>query len=482
MVCYRKHGHNEGDDPKFTQPRMYDIINKHPNPREIYFDMLTKRGDVDAALAQEMDQQFRTVLQERLDLVKQKPLKHKPQKIEEEWSFLRYSKPKDFDKSPKTAISKATIEKIGKALTTLPQGFKPLRQINRLMKDRNANFFENKTLSWADAELLAYASVLLDGKIVRMSGQDVKRGTFSHRHAVLFDSETNEEYCSINHIDENQEQKFKIFNSLLSEYGVLGFEYGYAMSTPNALVVWEAQFGDFVNGAQTIIDQFICSAETKWQRMNGLLVLLPHGYEGQGPEHSNARPERFLQLAAEDNMIVANCTTAANFFHLIRRQTEWDFRKPCIVFTPKSGLRSPLMFSPIADFTKGGFKEIFGDSYPTASSVKTVLMCTGKVYFDLVKKQQEDKRKDVAIIRIEQLHPFPKKQVDKELAKYPKAKVYWVQEEPENMGAWSYMLRYYRREFEDVIARKPSASTATGYSKIHKIEQEELVNKAFGQK
>ena len=479
MVCYRRHGHNESDEPRFTQPKLYNLIAKHPNPREVYIETLTRRGDVDAALAKEMDKEFRSVLQERLDLVKQKPQKQKPQKIEEEWNFLRYSKPKDFNKSPKTAISAATIEKIGKALTHIPEGFKPLKQITRLMKDRNTNFFEKKELSWADAELVAYASVLLDNKIVRMSGQDVKRGTFSHRHAVLFDSETNEPYCSINHIDEKQEQKFKIFNSLLSEYGVLGFEYGYAMSTPNALVVWEAQFGDFVNGAQTIIDQFICSAETKWQRMNGLLVLLPHGYEGQGPEHSNARPERFLQLSAEDNMIVCNCTTAANFFHLIRRQVTWEFRKPCVVFTPKSGLRSPLMYSPIADFTKGGFKEIYPATDVTAKSVKKVLMCTGKVYFDLKKKQLEDKRKDVAIIRIEQLHPFPKAQVDKELAKYPNAKMYWVQEEPENMGAWHYMLRYYRREFEDVISRKPSASTATGYPKVHKAEQEDIVARSF---
>ncbi len=479
MVCYRRHGHNESDEPRFTQPKLYNLISKHPNPREVYIETLTRRGDVDAALAKEMDQQFRSVLQDRLDLVKQKPLKQKPQKIDEEWNFLRYSKPKDFEKSPKTAISLETIEKIGKALTTIPEGFKPLKQINRLMKDRTTNFFEKKELSWADAELVAYASVLLEGKIVRMSGQDVKRGTFSHRHAVLFDSETNEPYCSIDHIEENQKRKFKIYNSLLSEYGVLGYEYGYAMSTPNALVVWEAQFGDFVNGAQTIIDQFLCSAETKWQRMNGLLMLLPHGYEGQGPEHSNARPERFLQLSAEDNMVIINCTTAANFFHLIRRQTEWEFRKPCIVFTPKSGLRSPLMYSPISDFTKGGFKEIFPDTYVDTKSVKKIVLCTGKIYFDLQKKQQDDKRKDVAIIRIEQLHPFPKKQVEKELAKYPKAKMYWAQEEPENMGAWHYMLRYYRREFEDVIARKPSASTATGYSKIHKIEQENIINKVF---
>jgi len=482
MVCYRRHGHNESDEPKFTQPKLYSAISKHPNPREVYNSMLTSRGDIDAELAKSMDSHFRKILQERLDLVKQKPLPKKPQKIEEEWKSLKPSKSKDFDKSPKTAITKATIEKIGKALVTVPEGFKPLKQIERLFKDRNKNFFENKELSWADAELLAYASVLLDGNIVRMSGQDVKRGTFSHRHAVLFDANTNEQYCSINHIDENQDNKIKIYNSLLSEYGVLGFEYGFAMATPNALTIWEAQFGDFANGAQTMIDQFLSSAESKWQRQNGLVMLLPHGYEGQGPEHSNARPERFLQLAAEDNMIVANCTNAANFFHLLRRQVAWNFRKPCVVFSPKSGLRNPLMFSPIADFTKGGFSEIYTDKYADAKKVKKVLMCTGKVYFDLVKEQQESKREDVAIIRVEQLHPLPKKQIDAELKKYGNAKLYWVQEEPENMGAWTYMLRFYRKEFEDVISRKPSASPATGFAKVHAVEQADIVSRAFSTK
>ena len=478
MVCYRRHGHNESDEPKFTQPKLYSAISKHPNPREVYNNLLTSRGDVDAELAKGMDKEFRGLLQDRLDMVKQKPLPKKPQKIEEEWKSMKPAKAKDFDKSPKTAISKATIEKIAKALVTVPEGFKPLKQIERLFKDRNKNFFENKELSWADAELLAYASILLDGRMVRMSGQDVKRGTFSHRHAVLFDAETNEQYCSINNVEEGQQQ-LEIYNSLLSEYGVLGFEYGYAMASPNALTVWEAQFGDFANGAQTMIDQFISSAESKWQRQNGLVMLLPHGYEGQGPEHSNARPERFLQLAAEDNMIVANCSTAANFFHLLRRQVTWNFRKPCVVFSPKSGLRSQLMYSPISDFTKGGFQEIYGDAYADAKKVKKVLICTGKMYFDLLKEQQESKRNDVAIIRIEQLHPLPKKQIDAELKKYTNADIYWVQEEPENMGYWTYMLRFYRKEFEEVISRKPSASPATGFAKVHAVEQSDIVKRSF---
>ncbi|MFY0607382.1 MAG: 2-oxoglutarate dehydrogenase E1 component [Cyclobacteriaceae bacterium] len=477
LLCYRRHGHNESDEPKFTQPKLYNLIAKHPNPREIYVKQLIARGDINEARAKGLDKEFKQQLQDRLDEVKQKPLPYKPQKIEEEWHFLRRSKVEDFDKSPETGITEEVLTKVAKALTTIPKGFRPLRQIDKLLKERKAHFFEEKVLNWADAELLAYGSLLAEGNIVRMSGQDVKRGTFSHRHSYLFDSNTNEPYSSLDHIQEKQEP-FRIFNSLLSEYAVLGFEYGYAMATPNALVIWEAQFGDFANGAQVMIDQFITSAETKWQRMNGLVMLLPHGYEGQGPEHSSARMERFLQMTAQENIIVADITTPANFFHLIRRQLYWEFRKPCVVFSPKSLLRHPKVASSISEFTKGNFQEVIGDSYVTSKSVKTVLLCTGKVYFDLLEEQQKSKRKDVAIIRLEQLHPLPKKQLEKELKKFPKAKLVWVQEEPENMGAWSYMLRVSRLKLE-LVSRKPMASPATGYSKVHKSEQAEIVSKAF---
>lgn len=478
LLCYRRHGHNESDEPKFTQPKLYNIIAKHPNPREIYVKKLQERADSDANLAEKLDKEFRAQLQDRLNEVKQKPLPYKPQKIEEEWEQLRRSKKGDFDQSPETGVSADMVEKVGKALTTLPENFKPLKQIERLIKDRKKNFFEEKTLNWADAELLAYGSLLAEGKIVRMSGQDVKRGTFSHRHSYVFDANTNEPYCNINHIQEGQ-QPFRIYNSLLSEFGVLGFEYGYAMATPNALVIWEAQFGDFANGAQVMIDQFISSAESKWHRMNGLVMLLPHGYEGQGPEHSNARPERFLQLAAEDNIIVANMTTPANIFHLLRRQVSWEFRKPCVVFSPKSLLRHPKVVSPVEDFTKGTFTEVYGDDYATAKSVKKVLLCTGKVYYDLLEEQQKSKRKDVAIIRLEQLHPFPKKQLDAQLKKYKDAKLVWVQEEPLNMGYWTYMMRVAGDYNMEVIARKASASPATGYAKVHKEDQDKLVKQAF---
>lgn len=478
LLCYRRHGHNEADEPKFTQPKLYNLIAKHPNPREIYVKTLTDRGDINEAEIEKIENDFKDLLQDRLTEVKQKPLPYKPQKVEEEWEQLQRATSKDFDRSPDTSIEQERIDKIAKALTTLPKGFKPLRQIEKLIKDRKTNFYDKKEINWADAELLAYGSILSDGKIVRMSGQDVKRGTFSHRHAVVFDANTNESYCNIDNIQKGQ-QPFRIYNSLLSEFGVLGFEYGYAMATPNALVIWEAQFGDFANGAQVMIDQFITSAESKWQRMNGLVILLPHGYEGQGPEHSNARPERFLQLAAEENLIVTNITTPANFFHMLRRQVTWNFRKPCVNFAPKSLLRHPLVVSPLTDFTKGSFKEIIDDEYATAKSVKRVLLCTGKVYYDLLEEQQNSKRKDIAIVRIEQLHPFPRKQFDAIIKKYKGAEIVWVQEEPENMGYWTYMLRTLPDVKLRVISRKASASPATGYAKVHKKEQAGIVSKAF---
>lgn len=478
LLCYRRHGHNESDEPKFTQPKLYNLIAKHPNPRDIYVKTLLERGDINEESVKRLESEFKSLLQDRLNEVKQKPLPYKAQKVEEEWKQLHRSVPKDFDKSPHTAITDQLINDVATALTSLPEGFKPLKQIDKLIKDRKANFFEKKEINWADAELLSYGSLLSEGKIVRMSGQDVKRGTFSHRHAIVFDANTNESYSNLDHIKEDQ-QKLRIYNSLLSEFGVLGFEYGYAMATPNALVIWEAQFGDFANGAQVMIDQFITSAESKWQRMNGMVILLPHGYEGQGPEHSNARPERFLQLSAEDNLIVTNITTPANFFHMMRRQLFWTFRKPLVNFSPKSLLRHPLVVSPLKDFTKGSFKELIDDSYVTTKSVKRIVFCTGKVYFDLLQYQQENKIKDVALVRIEQLHPFPRKQFDAVVKKYKGAELLWVQEEPENMGYWTYILRTLPDVSLRAITRKASASPATGYAKVHKKEQEQIVLKAF---
>jgi 2-oxoglutarate dehydrogenase E1 component len=478
LLCYRRHGHNESDEPKFTQPKLYNVIARHPNPREIYVKKLTERGDFDQALGDEMDKKFRDQLQDRLNEVKQKPLPYKAQKVEEEWQQLRWASPADFDQSPETAIKPEMIAQVANALISIPDGFKPLKQIEKLIKDRKDAFFETKALGWAEAELLAYGSLLMEKTPVRMSGQDVKRGTFSHRHAYFFDANNNEAYCALNHLSKDQ-AKFYIYNSLLSEFGVLGFEYGYAMSSPRALVIWEAQFGDFVNGAQVMIDQFISSAESKWQRMNGLVMLLPHGYEGQGPEHSSARPERFLQMSAEYNMVVANVTKAANFFHLLRRQVAWEFRKPCVVFSPKSLLRHPGVSSPIDDFTKGGFQEVIDDPEANAKEVKRVLLCSGKIYFDLLDFQQKKKIKDTAIIRLEQLHPFPEKQLRTVLARYKYNKIMWVQEEPNNMGALSFILRMMPKDGLEYVTRKGSASPATGYSKIHKIEQEKILHRAF---
>ena len=477
MLCYRRHGHNESDEPKFTQPKLYNLIAKHPNPREIYVRKLIANG-VDAALAEEMDRSFRQQLQDRLNEIKQKPLPYKIQKIEEEWAQLRHALPQDFDQSPNTAVESSVIKKIGEALTSIPDGFKPIKQIEKLIKDRRSAFFEEKKLGWAEAELLAYGSLVLENIPVRMSGQDVKRGTFSHRHAVFWDSETNETYCGLQNLDKNQ-AKFYLYNSLLSEFGVLGFEYGYAMATPQALILWEAQFGDFANGAQVMIDQFLSSAESKWQRQNGMVLLLPHGYEGQGPEHSSCRPERFLQLAAEYNMVIVNLTTAANLFHMFRRQVKWEFRKPAVVFSPKSLLRHPGVSSPITHFTSGTFMEVIDDEQANPAQIKRLVLCTGKLFYELQEFREKNKIKDVALVRMEQLFPFPEKKLAAIFKKYKGAEILWSQEEPLNMGYWSFIQRMLPDVKIKVIARKASASPATGYNKVHKIEQEKILSESL---
>jgi 2-oxoglutarate dehydrogenase E1 component len=480
MVCYRRHGHNESDEPKFTQPTFYNLIGVHKNPRDLYSALLAERGELDAALAQQMDKNFRATLQDRLNQVKQQPLPYVYQKLEEDWKGLRKSTPEDFHLSPITATTPEVIQKVAQALTTVPEGFKPLKQIEKLLEDRRKMFAEGGQLNWAAAELLAYGTLLEQGNQVRLTGQDVQRGTFSHRHAVLHDAETNREYNSLNSLTTEGEGKLNIYNSLLSEYGVLGFEFGYAMANPNALVIWEAQFGDFANGAQTMIDQFISCSESKWQRMTGLVCLLPHGYEGQGPEHSNARPERFLQLSAEYNMFVVNITDPANFFHLLRRQLALPFRKPCIVMSPKSMLRLPAAVSEHGRFTSGGFIEVLADTTAgDPKKVRRVVLCSGKLYYELAEAARDNNLTDVAIIRLEQLAPFPAEQLALELAKYKKAELIWAQEEPENMGPWSFILRMLYVNGIQLVARKPSASPATGYSKVHVKEQEEIIARAL---
>lgn len=455
MVCYRKHGHNEGDDPKFTQPKLYEFIKNHRDPRSIYLDRLIEQGAIEKEMAEQMNKEFNTFLQERFDRVEQKEVDYTLQAPEVAWSQLQKKTSwEDYLKSPNTAISEEQLTYILHNLQEIPKDFNMLSKFKRILKRSQAHIEEGKC-DWSMAEHLAYGSLLLEGHPVRMSGQDVKRGTFSHRNAVLYDVKTNEQYNRLNHLKEGEQAEFRIFNSLLSEFAVLGFEYGYSLASPDSLVVWEAQFGDFVNGAQTIIDQFITSSESKWARMSGLVMLLPHGYEGQGPEHSSARLERFLQACAEYNMTVANVTTPANFFHLIRRQLARPFRKPLVVMSPKSLLRHPLCISDFKDFTVGGFQETFDDaSVKDASKIKKVLCCTGRLYYDLLEKKEKEGHDDIAIVRLEQLYPFPQAQVNELIKKYANAKFFWVQEEPSNMGSWQYLLAFYRNYDLGLIARK----------------------------
>lgn len=480
MVCYRRHGHNEGDDPKFTQPHLYALIDKHPNPREVYTSYLLENGEADAKeMAKEMEKKFWGDLQERLDEVKQNPLPYHYQQPELAWKSLRKATEADFDQSPVTAISEAGFRKVFDALMKWPDDFKPLRKVEKIIHDKIKLFSEEGKIDWATGELLAYGSLLLEGKDVRMSGQDVRRGTFSHRHAVLRDESNDKVHSRLSAIPGAKGQ-FRIYNSLLSEYGVLGFEYGYAMANPNGLVLWEAQFGDFANGAQTMIDQFISAGEQKWNRMNGVVMLLPHGYEGQGPEHSSARMERFLQMCAELNMVVTNITTSANLFHALRRQIAWPFRKPLIQFSPKANLRHSGSYSPMQEFLSGGFREVVDDtSVEDASRIRKVLFCSGKVYFDLAERQVKENKKDTAIIRLEQLYPLPLKQLEELYRRYSKATWFWVQEEPLNMGAASFLQMNLKSINYGVISRQPSAATATGFSKVHAQEQAEIIDTAF---
>jgi 2-oxoglutarate dehydrogenase E1 component len=471
ILCYRRFGHNESDEPKFTQPLLYKAIEKHPNSRDIYIDQLVKEGSIEAGFAKDMEKEFRGYLQERLNEAKALTSTYQDVKFGGAWADMRIATPKDFESSPVTSVKESTLLEIAKRISTLPSNKKFFKKIEKLFEERSKMANTTHVFDWAMGEQLAYGTLLAEGKRVRLSGQDVERGTFSHRHAVIKLEDSEEEYIPLANISD-QQAPFDIYNSHLSEYGVLGFEYGYAMANPNALTIWEAQFGDFFNGAQIVVDQYIASAETKWQRENGLVMLLPHGYEGQGPEHSSARIERFMELCADYNMQVTNCTTPANFFHSLRRQ-----------FTPKSLLRHPLCVSPLVDFTEGKFQEIIDDANVKSAAVKRVLFCSGKIYYELLEKQQKDQIKDVAIVRLEQLYPLPVEQMEAVYKKYKNAKeAVWVQEEPENMGAWPYLLRKLRKTiFGDIelISRKESSSTATGFAKQHADQQAYILAKAF---
>ncbi len=478
ILCYRRHGHNEGDEPKFTQPGLYKIIENHPDPREIYSQKLIANGAIEEELANSLNKSFWSDLQDRLDLVRQEPLPYEYQEHELLWKSLRKSTAEDFDQSPETAISERRFDLIFEGITHLPEEFQPLRKAKRILA-QTAKLNEENVVDWATAELMAYGSILLEGNDVRISGQDVKRGTFAHRHAVMYDAETSAQLNRLNNLQE-QQGHFMIYNSLLSEFAVLGFEFGYSLASPNTLTIWEAQFGDFSNGAQTIIDQFIMASETKWQRMSGLVMLLPHGYEGQGPEHSSARLERFLQGCAEYNIGVVNCTTPANLFHVLRRQQERDFRKPLVIMSPKSMLRHPKVISPIEEFLTGNFREIItGDNADSKKKLRKVIFCSGKIFYDLDAHREENKVKDIAIFRMEQLYPIPEKQIADILKKHETAEVLWVQEEPANMGAWSFIATNLSHINWQPICRKASASPATGFYKIHAAEQREIIESAF---
>lgn len=479
LLCYRKYGHNEGDEPRFTQPLLYSIIAKHPNPREIYLQKLIKENVVSAEEGKKLENEFNEMLQQRLENARQIERASISSFLEDKWKNFRKATEADFDKSPDTGVKKEELMKLGERLVNLPDDKKFFNKTKRLHDDRKKMLFETGRLDWAMGELLAYASLLNENHPVRISGQDVERGTFSHRHAVLKLEDSEEAYIPLSNIGQKQ-APFYIYNSLLSEYGVLGFEYGYAMATPETLTIWEAQFGDFFNGAQIIIDQFISSAEEKWNTFNGLVMLLPHGYEGQGAEHSSARMERFLINCAEKNMQIANCTTPANFFHLLRRQMKRDFRKPLIVFTPKSLLRHPLCTSSIQEFTSGGFCEVIDDTEVEKEQVDVLVCCTGKIYYELLEKRNESGMKNMALVRIEQLYPFPTKQVDALLKKYKNASYrLWVQEEPENMGAWLHIQRMYPQGEFTCMSLPASGSPATGSYKAHASRQQLLLDSVF---
>lgn len=479
LLCYRKYGHNEGDEPKFTQPKLYDLIAQHPNPREIYAQQLTDEGVLNDEQNEEIREGYEKRLDKALDASKKVSKASVSQFLGNTWKDLRMAEPGELDNSPDTGYDLKKLEKLAKTMTTLPDDLKVFRKIKKLMDDR-LNMVDNDTLDWAMGELLAYATLLTENHDVRLSGQDVERGTFSHRHSVILSEDAEDEYLPLNHLSDEQ-GTFYVYNSLLSEYAVLGFDYGYAFACPNALTLWEAQFGDFNNGAQIIIDQFISAAEEKWRTMNGIVMLLPHGYEGMGSEHSSARLERFLSLCAEDNIQVCNATTPANYFHLLRRQLHRPFRKPLIVLTPKKLLRYPKAVSKMEEMSTGTFQEVIDDIEVKAEQVDTLVFCSGKIYYDaLEKRDSEDQGHNIALVRLEQLYPFPEKQIRSVMNKYNKAKrIIWMQEEPENMGAWAFVARKLRDVPLVYIGRDESASPAGGSPVIHQYRQEALLAGLF---
>jgi len=479
LLGYRKYGHNEGDEPKFTQPKLYKAIAKHPDLLAIYSNKLNQAGLLTLELAQKKKNDLEKKLNEKFELSKSSKKAIIQNFLHEEWSELHLPQLSDFDKKVNTSFSQKKLESLAQKLFTLPEDINFFRKIKKLMNDR-LKMIQADKLDWGTAETLAYGTLLTEGHPVRISGQDVERGTFSHRHAVLKAEDTEKGYYPLKNIS-NEQGPFHIYNSLLSEYGVLGFEYGYAFGVPNGLTIWEAQFGDFFNGAQILIDQFISSAADKWKAMNGLVMLLPHGYEGMGSEHSSARIERFLQLCAEGNMQVCNATTPANFYHLLRTQLKRDFRVPLIIFTPKKLLRYPKAVSSMKELATGSFQAVMDDLSVKTKEVDTVILCSGKIYYDLLEeKEKRNKGKNIAIVRLEQLYPLPEKELSKIVKKYTKkAKYIWAQEEPANMGPWSFMSLNYNLTPLSVISRKASGSPASGSKEVFEKRQKTIFDHVF---
>lgn len=480
LLGYRKYGHNEGDEPRFTQPKLYKAISEHDNPRDLYAKQLKDEGIIDDDFLDELEKNVKAKLEEDFADAKKEEKTVITPILQEEWQGYEYGDKSDMLASVDTTFDKEKLGELAEAITTLPDDKNYMRKVSKLMKTRHKMFFEKNKLDWAMGELLAYATLLKEGHDVRISGQDSERGTFSHRHAVIKTENSEEEVVPHNNLGGDQ-GKFYIYNSLLSEYAVVGFDYGYAMASPSTLSIWEAQFGDFSNGAQIMIDQYISSAEDKWKTQSGFVMLLPHGYEGQGSEHSSARMERYLQLCAKDNMYVANCTTPANFFHLLRRQLKVKFRKPLIVFTPKSLLRHPEVVSTKEELAEGSFQTLIDDENVKVKDVKTLVFCSGKFYYDLKKRREEEERNDVALVRLEQLFPLPKEALDKTIKRYKNAKdVVWAQEEPRNMGAYTHLLLQYEKAKDfRVCSRRFYGSPAAGSAARFKKRHEEVIDYVF---
>jgi 2-oxoglutarate dehydrogenase E1 component len=481
VLGYRRHGHNEGDEPRFTQPQMYKLIASRPSPFEVYGQRLIAEGIITAEKLTQLEQQRNAFYDEQLEKARREEavIDTIPRRT---WHGIQVYDDYNLEPNPDTRIKPEVLQFIAQKALQWPENFRPHPNVRKIYQARYEAVQKGESLDWGTAEMLAYGSLLLENNPIRLSGQDVERGTFSHRHAVIVDQEAEAHYIPLNHLSHRQ-ALFYVYNSPLSEYAVLGYEYGYSLASPHTLVIWEAQFGDFVNGAQIIIDQYVVAAKAKWNRLSGLVMYLPHGYEGQGPEHSSARPERFLILAAQNNLYICNFTSPANLFHALRRQMRSSTRRPLVIFTPKSLLRHPEAVCRLDDLTQGTFQEVLPDPEVLPTKARRLILCTGKIFYDLVATRREHEKYDTAIIRIEQLYPFPEEQLREVLAAHEHVEeIYWVQEEPINMGYWAYIVRKFMEHglpLPKPVARKEAASPATGSYSQHLRQQSYILRRAL---